>query len=142
MHPLRKRRLLMVFSLVIVASGAVTLLLLALKSEINFFYPPKDVMEGNAPFDKRIRIGGMVVEGSIQRKEGLQVEFRVTDYVHEVVVKYEGILPDLFSENEGVVAAGYLKEDGFFLADQVLAKHDENYMPPEVKETLSTQHQL
>ena len=137
MHPKRKQRLLLITALVVGVSIAVGLILYSLSSGINLFYPPADIAAGKAPLDKRIRVGGMVVPGSVKRDETtLKVSFKLTDYDGELAVSFEGILPDLFAENEGAVAAGYLQEDGSFVADEVLAKHDENYMPPEVMETL------
>jgi len=101
------------------------------------FYPPSDVVAGRAPVDRNIRLGGMVVEGSIERSDtSLTTEFWVTDYEASVAVRYTGILPDLFDEGQGVVAEGRLDETGVLIASQVLAKHDENYMPPEVAAAL------
>lgn len=137
MHPKRKQRLLLITVLVAGVSIAAGLILYSLSSGINLFYPPADIAAGKAPLDKRIRVGGMVVPGSVQRDEKtLKVNFKLTDYKDQLAVTYEGILPDLFAEDEGAVAAGYLQKDGSFVADEVLAKHDENYMPPEVMETL------
>jgi cytochrome c-type biogenesis protein CcmE len=94
-------------------------------------------MAGEAPLNRTIRIGGMVTQGSLQRSsDSLQVNFSVTDYKHSIVVQYTGILPDLFREGQGIVAIGQMQEDGAFLAEEVLAKHDENYMPPEVADAL------
>ncbi len=133
MHPLRKQRLLIVLFIVGAASAASALLGFALRENINLFYPPADIVAGKAPAGKSIRAGGMVVEGSVQRDpDSLRVRFDVTDYQAKVSVVYEGILPDLFAEGEGVVVAGELDAQGVFQANQVLAKHDENYMPPEV----------
>ena len=109
----------------------------ALRGNINLFYPPADVVAGMAPLDRSIRVGGMVVEGSIERSDhDLTTRFLVTYYDGVVEVSYTGILPDLFAEGEGVVASGMLLADGRFAATEVLAKHDENYMPPEVAEAL------
>lgn len=137
MHPLRKQRLQIVLFIVLVAAVAVALLGYALRENINLFYPPVDIAAGKAPTGHAIRAGGMVREGSVQRSTtGLDVEFVVTDYSADVTVRYEGILPDLFAEGEGVVVSGQLNSDGIFIANQVLAKHDENYMPPEVSYAL------
>jgi cytochrome c-type biogenesis protein CcmE len=137
MHPVRRQRLLIVIVIVIASSLAIGLMLYAIKESGNLFYPPSDIAAGKAPLGKRIRAGGMVKEGSVVRVPGtLKVVFDVTDYAADVRVEYEGILPDLFSEGDGVVAAGVLNEKGVFVADEVLAKHDENYMPPEVADTL------
>ena len=137
MHPLRRQRLLIVLFIVVAAGLAVGLLGYALRQNINLFYPPSAIAAGEAPVGRDIRAGGMVLEGSIQRAgDSLDVSFIVTDYQANVPVTYTGILPDLFSEGEGVVVAGQLDEQGVFRATQVLAKHDENYMPPEVSEAL------
>jgi len=137
MHPIRKQRLIIVLFIVFGASVAVGLVSFALRSNINLFYPPVDIVAGKAPIGKKIRAGGMVLTGSVKRStDSLRVEFVVTDYKANVTVVYEGILPDLFSEGEGVVAAGELDEEGVFYATEVLAKHDENYMPPEVKDAI------
>lgn len=137
MHPIRKKRLTIVLFLVVGVSLAVALAAYALRQNINLFYDPSQIAAGEAPVDVRIRAGGMVEEGSVMRDpESLEVEFKVTDFTSSVLVAYTGILPDLFAEGQGVVAMGRLDKDGRFVADQVLAKHDENYMPPEVNEAL------
>jgi len=108
-----------------------------LSGNINLFFPPVEIAEGKAPVGQSIRVGGMVVEGSIVRStDSLKIAFELTDYQATVPVVYEGILPDLFDEGQGAVAAGKLNEDGVLMATEVLAKHDENYMPPEVAEAL------
>lgn len=113
------------------------LILNSLKGNMAYFYSPSDIMAGKAPRDKNIRIGGLVQQGSLKRNDdGLTVNFYVTDTVKGITVVYTGILPDLFREGQGVVAQGKLGADGKFHADEVLAKHDEKYMPPEVAETL------
>lgn len=137
MHPVRKQRLWIVLSIVLFSSAAIGLAAYALRGNINLFYPPVDVAAGKAPVDKSIRVGGMVVDGSVQRADdSLEVRFVVTDYQAEVDIVYVGILPDLFAEGQGIVASGRLDADGVLRAEQVLAKHDENYMPPEVAEAL------
>ena len=137
MHPVRKQRLILVSLLVVLSSAAIGLVTFALRDNINLFYPPADVVAGKAPTDRSIRLGGMVVEGSIERSEtDLETTFWVTDYEASVAVRYSGILPDLFREGQGVVVVGELTGDGYIAADKVLAKHDENYMPPEVAEAL------
>ena len=137
MHPHRKQRLIWVSLIVVLSSAAIGLVAFALRDNINLFYPPSDVVAGKAPVDRNIRLGGMVVEGSIERSDtSLTTEFWVTDYEASVAVRYTGILPDLFDEGQGVVAEGRLDEAGVLIASQVLAKHDENYMPPEVAESL------
>ena len=137
MHPKRKQRLVLAGVLVVLSTTAVGLVSYALRGNINLFYPPAEVVAGQAPYDRPIRVGGMVVEGSIRRSDThLTTVFEVTDYDGVVEVSYTGILPDLFAEGEGVVAAGQLAPNGTFMASEVLAKHDENYMPPEVAEAL------
>lgn len=137
MHPQRKQRLMIVLFIVFGSAIAVALISFALKENINLFYPPAEIAAGKAPTGKPIRAGGMVLEGSIQRdSNSLRVEFVVTDYEAKVPVEYTGILPDLFAEGQGVVASGMLDDNGVFQATEVLAKHDENYMPPEVQSAL------
>lgn len=137
MHPVRKQRLLAVVFIVVFSSLAAGLAGYALRGNINLFYPPAEIAAGLAPTGQPIRVGGMVVAGSVERgTDGLRVGFAVTDYQATVRVEYEGILPDMFAEGEGVVAAGVLDELGVFRASEVLAKHDENYMPPEVADAL------
>src|SRR5215207_1269734 len=118
---------------------AVALVLFALRDSIVFFHTPKDVVEKQVAPGKRIRLGGLVAEGSLKRGEGLTVTFAITDTVKTIPVRYAGILPDLFREGQGVVAEGKLDADGRFIADSILAKHDENYMPPEVAKSLKEQ---
>ena len=138
MHPIRKQRLVVVLFILFGAAVAVTLITFALRENINLFYSPADIVAGEAPVGKRIRAGGMVLEGSVNRDEqSLRVEFVVTDYAARVPVVYTGILPDLFGEGQGVVATGMLDENGVFQASEVLAKHDENYMPPEVQDAVN-----
>jgi cytochrome c-type biogenesis protein CcmE len=143
MHPKRKKRLWLVIGVVLFSSAGIGLIAYGLSGNINLFYPPAEVAAGKAPHGQAIRVGGMVVEGSIQRsKTSLEVRFEVTDYAAVVPVVYSGILPDLFDEGQGVVAAGMLTEQGLFQATEVLAKHDENYMPPEVADALEKAGQL
>jgi len=137
MHPLRKQRLYIVLFIVIGASVAAALVFWALRDNMNFFYAPAQVAAGEAPAGKTIRVGGLVVPGSLRRSDsGLEVGFTVTDNKAELEIAYQGILPDLFAEGQGIVANGELLADGSFRATQVLAKHDENYMPPEVHDAL------
>ena len=118
---------------------ALFLVLFALRDTIVFFHTPKDVVEKQIPAGKRIRLGGLVADGSLKRGEGLTVTFAITDTAKTIPVSYTGILPDLFREGQGVVAEGKLDPAGRFHADTVLAKHDENYMPPEVAKSLKEQ---
>ncbi|MGB1949221.1 MAG: cytochrome c maturation protein CcmE [Marinobacter sp.] len=137
MHPIRRKRLTIVLFLLAGIAVAVGLTTYALRQNINLFYDPSQIAAGEAPLGVRIRAGGMVEEGSVLRDpESLKVEFKVTDFNSSVLVEYTGILPDLFAEGQGVVAMGRMTDNGRFVADQVLAKHDENYMPPEVAEAL------
>lgn len=141
MHPLRKQRLLIVLLIVAGASIATALIAFALRDNLNLFYEPARIAKGEAPVGRKIRVGGMVVNGSIQRDEqSLAIRFSLTDYEAEVPVEYTGILPDLFAEDAGAVVTGKLNEQGIFIAEQVLAKHDENYMPPEVAKALEGKH--
>ncbi len=137
MNPKRKQRLIIVLFIVFGAATAVGLVMYALNQNINLFYSPTDIVEHKAPEGTRIRAGGMVVEGSVKRDpQSLTVSFEVTDFVHKVPVTFTGILPDLFREGQGIVAQGEMNSEGVFEAVEVLAKHDENYMPPEVAEAL------
>ena len=115
---------------------ATGLTLLALRENINLFFSPSQIIEGTAPSNTTIRLGGMVVAGSVQRGANLGVTFVLTDLAEQVTVTYEGILPDLFREGQGIVTQGKLDSSGRFVAQQVLAKHDETYMPPEVNDAL------
>ena len=138
MHPVRRQRLIAVIFVVIAASAAVGLLTYALRDNINLFFAPSQILAGEAPIGTRIRVGGMVVPGSISRSgEGLDVNFTVTDGSANVMVTYTGILPDLFAEDAAAVATGRLRQDGVFEASEVLAKHDENYTPPEVADAMN-----
>ena len=142
MHPVRRQRLFLVLFIVLVSTVAISLVAYALRGNINLFYPPVEVAQGKAPVGQKIRVGGMVVEDSVQRSsDSLEVRFEVTDYEATVPVVYTGILPDLFDEGQGAVAAGKLDEQGVLQASEVLAKHDENYMPPEVAEALEASKQ-
>jgi len=134
MNPKRRNRLVIVLFLVAGAAVTVGLTLAALNENLNLFYPPDKVVSGEAPTGTRIRAGGMVMNGTVIRgANGLDVSFVLTDYEgSEFEVRYSGILPDLFREGQGVLVNGELAPDGVFHAREVLAKHDENYMPPEL----------
>jgi len=137
MTPARKKRLYLVLLMVLGLGAAASLALNAFTKNILFFFSPTQIKNGEAPIDKRFRIGGMVVDGSVNRStENLEVAFDLTDTEQTVTVNYTGILPDLFREGQGIVAMGKLNADGLFVASEVLAKHDENYMPPEVADAL------
>ena len=126
----RHRRAALIVAGVAVASVATALILSAFNKNLVFFYTPSDVVANKAPAGRQFRVGGLVETGSLKR-EGVRVTFRVTDTAQTITVAYDGILPDLFREGKGVVAEGRIDPDGVFRATQVLAKHDENYMPPD-----------
>jgi len=133
----RSKRLILILTGLIVLGVATFFVLRAFNDNLVFFYTPSQIANHEAPTNKSFRIGGMVVEDSLKREPGgLQVEFIVTDTAQSVPVQYSGILPDLFKEGKGVVAEGRLNAQGTFIASQVLAKHDENYMPPEAKDAV------
>ena len=136
MTPRRKR--MWIIALCVLGVGiAVTLILTAFKQNLMYFYSPAEVARGAAPSNRPFRLGGMVVNGSVQRDaQDLFVRFKVTDFAQERAIAYRGILPDLFREGQGIVAIGALDEAGVFIASEVLAKHDEKYMPPEVAQAL------
>ncbi|MCU1715980.1 cytochrome c maturation protein CcmE [Pseudomonas sp. 5P_3.1_Bac2] len=137
MNPQRKKRLYIVLAIVAGVGVAVALALSALQQNINLFYTPTQIASGDAPQNTRIRAGGLVEEGSVKRSgDSLDTDFVVTDGSHSVTIRYSGILPDLFREGQGIVAMGKLDGSGVMVADEVLAKHDENYMPPEVMQAL------
>lgn len=133
----KRRRLYVVITGMLLLSSAVALTLTAFKESVTFFYSPSDLKADAAPPGRSIRLGGLVEEGSVRRQaNGVTVEFRITDLSESVPVTYQGILPDLFREGQGVVSEGTLGPDGVFRAREVLAKHDENYMPREVADVL------
>ena len=134
----RQKRIILVALAVVGVALAALLLVTALRGNLNYFYPPSDVVAGKAPVDQRFRLGGMVKEGSLKRHEkGLGVEFILTDFKSDVTVYYEGILPDLFNEQQGAVTKGKIDSaTGKFIAQEVLAKHDESYMPPEIIDSI------
>ncbi|MDE0754273.1 MAG: cytochrome c maturation protein CcmE [Woeseiaceae bacterium] len=134
----RQQRMLAVGLTVAGIAIAAMLTLQAFKDNMMFFVEISEVEKGNYPADRNFRVGGLVVEGSVQRAPGeLMVAFDLTDLTSKLTVNYAGILPDLFREGQGIVAHGRLNDSGTFVADEVLAKHDENYMPPEVADSLA-----
>ena len=135
----KQRRSVLIGVCLAVLGLAVGLVMFALEDSIVFFYSPSDVAEKWIKPGQRIRLGGLVEEGSVKRGEKTTVQFTVTDTAKTISVMYTGVLPDLFREGQGVVTEGKLGSDGVFIADSVLAKHDENYMPPEVAEALKKQ---
>lgn len=137
MTPTRKKRLAVVALIVLGVGAAAAVAFTALNDNMLYFVSPTDVHANVAPADKRIRLGGLVAAGSVRREsDSLIVQFDVTDGRHDVPVRFQGILPDLFREGQGVIAHGHLDENGHFQADEVLARHDETYMPPEVMKSL------
>ena len=119
-------------------AGAAALTLTAFRKNLMAFYTPTDLVAAAVPVGSQMRLGGMVETGSVKRGEGLKVEFVVADCVNKVPVRFEGLLPDLFREGQGIVATGEIGADRVFVANEVLAKHDENYMPPQVAESMKT----
>ena len=136
---MRRRRQRMLFVGVIVAgvAAAAALAVRGLGENMLFFFSPSQIAAGEVPAGQSVRVGGLVVAGSVVRGTGLEVRFALSDGAESLPVHYEGILPDLFREGQGIVARGRLREKGGFVAEEVLAKHDENYMPPEVAEALA-----
>ncbi|HZL32001.1 MAG TPA: cytochrome c maturation protein CcmE [Pseudolabrys sp.] len=132
----KQRRLILIGGSLGVLAVAAALVLSALKDSIVFFNSPSDIAEKHIGPGTRIRIGGLVETGSLKRGDNLNISFKVTDGAHDIAVRYQGIVPDLFREGQGVVAEGKLEPDGSFVADTVLAKHDERYMPKEVVDAL------
>ena len=137
----RSKRLMLIGGGVALLVAAVALVLSAFHQNLVFFHTPSEVAEGKAPVGKTFRVGGMVEDGSIRREpDGLTVSFAITDTAKVIPVSYRGTLPDLFKEGKGAVAQGKLADDGIFIASEVLAKHDENYMPPEAAQALGDAH--
>jgi cytochrome c-type biogenesis protein CcmE len=133
----RQKRLGFIVAGVMLVAAAVGLVLFALKNNVSLYFTPTQVYNKEAPQGRSFRIGGMVEAGSVRReKDGLTVRFNITDTVNKMAVTYKGILPDLFKEGKGVVAQGKLDADNVFYAEEVLAKHDENYMPPEAADAI------
>jgi cytochrome c-type biogenesis protein CcmE len=138
----RSRRKLLVATVIFGVAIATVLALTAFEENLLYFYSPTQIHAGEAPQNRSFRVGGLVVDGSVRREEGgLAVQFDLTDNAEVIPVTYTGILPDLFREGQGIVAMGRLNSDGLFVADEVLAKHDENYMPPEVADALNAAHE-
>ena len=133
----RRKRMIAVAAIVIGVGAATAVALQAFQENIMYFYSPSQISAGEAPTGRAFRLGGLVTSGSLQRTPGsIEINFMVTDNAESIPVRYSGLLPDLFREGQGVIAHGKLGTDGVFVADEVLAKHDENYMPPEVAESL------
>lgn len=143
MHPIRKQRLQIVLLIVIASSAAVGLVAYMLGQNANYFFTPSQVLQGEAPDNVTIRAGGMVVKGSIERStNSLDVSFLVSDGMANLKVSYSGILPDLFAEDEAAIATGKLDKNNVLQATQVLAKHDENYTPPEVADAMNKAYEI
>jgi len=141
MHPQRKKRLQLILFMVIGLGAAVALMLFSVRQNIDLFVTPTQIANGEIAENQTIRAGGLVVAGSVKRADdGLQVSFGLTDGESEIVVEYDGILPDLFREGQGIVALGKVDSRRVLIASEVLAKHDENYMPPEVQHALEQAH--
>ncbi len=140
MNPKRKQRLFMTTFILLATAGTVSLVFVALEQNMNMFYPPADVVQGKVPANQTVRAGGMVLDGSVRRADdSLAVAFTLTDHQgSEFAVSYTGILPDLFREGQGILVEGILNQNGVFEAVEVLAKHDENYMPPELMDMPGT----
>jgi cytochrome c-type biogenesis protein CcmE len=133
----RRKRLIAVAAIVIGVGAATAVALQAFQENLLYFYSPSQVTAGEVPSGRAFRLGGLVTNGSVQRTAGsIQIDFIVTDNAESIPVRYSGLLPDLFKEGKGVIAHGRMNDGGVFVADEVLAKHDENYMPPEVAESL------
>jgi len=135
----RRKRLLLVGGILVGVGLAAAFATRAFRDNLSYFYDPTQVVSGQAPRGRAIRVGGMVTKGSVQRAPGsLEMQFTVTDFRNSVTIAYTGVLPDLFREGQGVIAHGRLDANGVFVADEVLAKHDEKYTPPEVQQSLKT----
>ena len=142
MTPVRRQRLILILLMVAGVGTAATFALKSFNENLMYFFSTTEVAEGKAPKEAKFRLGGMVVDGSVNRpNKGIMVRFDLTDYSKQVTVEYSGILPDLFREGQGIVANGRMNQEGVFVAEEVLAKHDENYMPPEVADSLKKPEQ-
>jgi len=138
MTPTRKKRLMAVVLILMGVGIATALILTAFKENILFYKSPTEIIQGDYPKARNFRVGGMVKPGSIIKSEtSLDVEFFVTDYAKDIKVQYTGLLPDLFRDDQGMIAIGQMDQQGVFQAEEILAKHDENYMPPEVADMLN-----
>ena len=134
----RRQRMILIGLVAVGVTISAALALRAFQENLLFFFSPTQVAAGEAPNERVFRLGGMVVKDSIEREPGsLTLSFVVTDYAHSMPVHYTGVLPDLFGEDQGVVARGKLDDQGGFVAEEILAKHDENYMPPDVADALA-----
>lgn len=142
MTPKRRNRIILIVLMIAGVGIATGFALKAFNENLMFFYQPSQVIAGEAPAGRLIRVGGLVTTGSVQRQpDGLTVQFALTDNIETIRIQYTGILPDLFREGQGIIARGRLGDDRVFIAEEVLAKHDENYMPPEVADALKAAHE-
>ncbi len=133
----RRKRMITVVAILAGVGIATAFALQSFQKNLLYYYSPSQIQAGEAPSTRSFRVGGLVENGSLKREPGsLEVRFTLTDYAHQQSVSYTGVLPDLFREGQGVIARGKMGSDGMFVAEEVLAKHDENYMPPEVKDSL------
>jgi len=130
MNPIRKKRIYSILFVLLFSISGISLILYSLNSNLDYFFTPTELKDRNIPADKRIKVGGMVLSGSVERISS-SISFVITDYENSIKVEYEGIVPDLFKEDSGVIVLGNLK-DKILYAEEVLAKHDENYMPPNI----------
>ena len=131
MNPIRKKRIYSILFVLLFSVSGISLILYSLNSNLDYFFSPTELKDRNIPADKRIKVGGMVLSGSVERISS-SISFVITDYENSIKVEYEGIVPDLFKEDSGVVVLGNLR-DKILYAEEVLAKHDENYMPPNIE---------
>jgi cytochrome c-type biogenesis protein CcmE len=131
MNPIRKKRIYSILFVFLFSVSGISLILYSLNSNLDYFFTPTELKDSNIPADKRIKVGGMVLGGSVKRISS-SISFVITDYENSIEVEYEGIVPDLFKEDSGVVVLGNLR-DKILYAEEVLAKHDENYMPPNIE---------
>ncbi len=131
MNPIRKKRIYSILFVFLFSVSGISLILYSLNSNLDYFFTPTELKDRNIPADKRIKVGGMVLSGSVERISS-SISFVITDYENSIKVKYEGIVPDLFKEDSGVVVLGNLRNKILY-AEEVLAKHDENYMPPNIE---------
>lgn len=137
----RRKRLFIILGILTGVAASVSLAVVAQRDNVAYYFDPTQIAAGKAQAGRPFRVGGMVCKGSVARQPGnLAVRFVLTDYAHQVPVEYTGVLPDLFREGQGIIAHGSLGPNGTFVADEVLAKHDENYMPPEVAASLKDKH--
>ena len=131
MNPIRKKRIFSILFVLLFSVSGISLIIYSLNSNLDYFFTPTELKDRNIPADKRIKVGGMVLSGSVERISS-SISFVITDYENSIKVEYEGIVPDLFKEDSGVVVLGNLR-DKILYAEEVLAKHDENYMPPNIE---------